>query len=188
MSRSFSTRDVARLLGVSIGSVANWIDRNRLRAGRTPGGHRRVAVCDLVDFIRRQKLPMPAELEPSPRCVLVVDDERTVRQWLMTMIQGAMPDWKVIEASDGYAAGEMVTTHRPDVVLLDLNMPGLDGFEVCRRIKSNPSSCHAAVVAISGEASQDRQAAARDCGATAFLPKPLVAGDVLEAISTVATI
>ncbi|MDD4888801.1 MAG: response regulator [Phycisphaerae bacterium] len=182
MGKSYSTRAVADLLGVSVGSVANWIDQERLRAGRTPGGHRRVTAADLAAFIRQQNLPMPAELQRNSRRILVVDDDPAVRQWLVQMIQAALPDWEVIEAPDGYAAGELVGSRKPDVVLLDLNMPGVDGFEVCRRIKGNQDTRHANVIAISGEFSPDRQAAIRDCGASAFLAKPLIAGEVLKAI------
>ena len=53
-SKMLSTSAVARMLGVAVASVSNWIDQGQLKAGRTPGGHRRVKAEDLVDFLKRQ--------------------------------------------------------------------------------------------------------------------------------------
>jgi excisionase family DNA binding protein len=78
MRDTLSTSKAARLLGVAVGSISNWIDRDQLKAGRTPGGHRRIAVNDLVDFLHRQNLPVPPELNPAPPKVLIVDDDENV--------------------------------------------------------------------------------------------------------------
>jgi len=181
-NRSLSTRQVAQMLGVSTGSVANWIDEGSLRAGRTPGGHRRVAVADLLQFLRRQGLPVPAELNPPPTRILIVDDESNVRQYIATIIRAAYPDHEILEAADGFAAGEQVGAGRPDLVILDLSMPDLDGFEVCLRIKTNPATAGTQVIAITGEFTADREARIRKAGARVCLPKPLVASDLLKQI------
>ena len=172
MRRHLTTSAVARLLGVAVGSVSNWIDQGKLKAGKTPGGHRRVATADLVEFLRRQKLPVPAELVSPPR-ILVVDDEPSVTQWLAETIRSRHPDYEVVEAHDGFAAGELVGSLRPDVVILDLRMPGLDGFEVCRRIKANEATSGMAVIAITAYPSPEAERRALECGASAYLTKPL---------------
>lgn len=173
MRNTLSTSDVARLLGVAIGSVAKWIDDDQLSAGRTPGGHRRVTRENLVAFLERQKLPIPRELSASPPRVLIVDDEESVAKWVAEAIQSERPDVETLIALDGFAAGESVATARPDVVILDLWMPGMNGFEVCRRIKSRPESRDTFVLAITGRMADQVEEKIRDCGANAFLPKPL---------------
>lgn len=172
-AKHLSTTDVARMLGVAVGSVANWIDSNKLKAGRTPGGHRRVAKADLLDFIRRHNLPVPAELVGAKPRILIVDDEPDVAKWMAGLVQEHHPDYEVKQAHDGFAAGEIVGSWWPNVVLLDLRMPGLDGYEVCRRIKSGPNGKDIAVIAITGDDSLQARGRIIECGAVACLTKPL---------------
>ena len=80
--------------------------------------------------------------------ILVVDDERSITDWVSQEIKAVHPDFEVFQANDGYAAGEIVTSSRPDVVILDLRMPGLDGFEVCQRIKEKEETKATAIIAI----------------------------------------
>jgi excisionase family DNA binding protein len=174
MNKHLSTAQVARLLGVSDQSVANWIDRGKLRAGRTPGGHRRIEKQDLVEFLKRQKFRIPRELTASAApTVLVVDDDPGVGTWLSQAIQSKRPDCRVLLAGDGYSAGEIVTAETPHVVLLDLYMPGLDGFAVCRKIKSRPATRKTVVVAITAHPSPEAEQAIREAGAAVYLTKPL---------------
>jgi CheY-like chemotaxis protein len=158
---------------VAVGSVANWIDQDQLRAGKTPGGHRRIMVQDLVTFLRERNLPVPAELVPARPRILIVDDELSVVRWIATEVAAERPDCEVLEAHDGFAAGQFVGTHRPDVVILDLRMPGMDGFEVCRRIKGDPLTRHATVIAMTAFFSPEAEKEIQECGAAACLNKPL---------------
>ena len=173
MNRKLTTSQTARFLGVSDQTIANWIDQGRLPAGRTPGGHRRVEADDLVEFLKKQKLRIPQELARTSPMLLVVDDEPAVTGWLAQTIQRDFPDCQVMVANDGYAAGEIVTAQRPEVVLLDLYMPGMDGFEVCRRIKAGDATRETVVVAMTANPSPEAEQAALEAGASAYLPKPI---------------
>ncbi len=162
------------MLGVAAGSVANWIDRGQLKAGKTPGGHRRIEAEDLLEFLRQQKLPVPRQLNHALKVrVLVVDDEEAVATWVAAEIKLAHPDYDVLTAPDGFSAGQVVGAMDPDAVILDLKMPGLDGYEVCRRIKSRKETRHTAVIAITAEPSEEARRRIRECGARALLSKPL---------------
>ena len=185
MKDTLSTSRVARMLGVAVGSVSNWIDREQLKAGRTPGGHRRVAVKDLVAFLRKQKLPVPPELEVPPARVLVVDDDAGVASWIADEVRLAHPDYEVLTALDGFAAGEIVGSRRPDLVILDVRMPGIDGFEVCRRIKSRPETQDITVIAVTAYPAESVSERARECGARACLTKPLEISALLREIEAV---
>jgi excisionase family DNA binding protein len=173
--KTYSTFLIARLLQVDPGSIANWIDQGLLKAHRTPGRHRRVLRTDLLDFLHRQQMPVPPQLEiPPARRVLIVDSDRAVIETIRLAIQNTHPEYEILEASDGFRAGALLTGGKPDVVVLDLKMPGLDAFDVCRLIKSQPQTSHIYVVATSPKADHvhNRKEILR-CGAEACLTKPL---------------
>ena len=171
--RNLSTFDVAGILEVDPGSVANWIDGGLLKAHRTPGGHRRVAVDDLVKFLRDHNMPVPEGLVSKGVSIVVVDDEPPMTRMIAQAIQAEHPDYAVAEAQDGFRAGSLVTMLRPDVVLLDLRMPGMDGFEVCRLIKSNEATAHATVIAMTAYPTDEARLRILECGAAMVLTKPL---------------
>ncbi|MCK4625100.1 MAG: response regulator [Phycisphaerae bacterium] len=171
--KNLSTFDIAELIEVDPGSVANWIDSGALKAHRTPGGHRRVAVDSLVRFLHKHEMPVPAGLEQSPVRVLVVDDEPDATRIIARAIGNSHPDFEVVEVHDGFRAGSVVATLKPNVVILDLRMPGMDGFEVCRMIKSQEATKHAEVIAITAYSSDENNRRILDCGAKMCLSKPL---------------
>ena len=171
--KNLSTFDVASMLGVDPGSVANWIDNKLLRAHRTPGGHRRVATEDLVAFLKEYDMPCPPQLQTEPVRVVVVDDEPAMTQMIAKAVRAAHPEYEVAEAHDGFRAGAVVATVKPDVVILDLRMPGMDGFEVCRTIKSQPATRRVQVIAVTAYQSANSERRILECGARICLPKPI---------------
>jgi len=173
MKKNLSTFDIAGMLHVDPGSVANWIDQKLLKAHRTPGGHRRVAAEDLIRFLREHKMPVPRQLEPHPPRVLIVDDEPSVTKLIARTVKKAHPEYEVMEAHDGFQAGTLVATHEPDVVVLDLRMPGMDGYEVCRLIKAQEGTRHIEVLAITAYPSVNGGTRILECGARICLTKPL---------------
>ncbi|HEY6005703.1 MAG TPA: helix-turn-helix domain-containing protein, partial [Anaeromyxobacter sp.] len=83
MRRFYTTFDAARLLGVSLPTVVNWIKARRLKAHRTPGGHRRIAAEDLAAFMLRHGMPVPGELSgaaPERRRALVIAESGPGRE------------------------------------------------------------------------------------------------------------
>ena len=173
MAKRLSTFAIAQMLQVDPGSVANWIDQDLLKAYRTPGGHRRVAAEDLICFLKDHRMPIPDELKGSPVRILVVDDEPAVTQVVARAIKAAHNDYEVIEAHDGFRAGTLVVTLKPHVVILDLRMPGMDGYEVCRLIKSVEDTRHIEVLAMTAYPSPDSEKRILQCGARVCLGKPL---------------
>ena len=182
MAKNLSTFAIAQMLHVDPGSVANWIDQQLLKAHRTPGGHRRVATEDLVAFLREHKMPIPPELETTPNRILIVDDEPAITQLIAKAVGGAFPECEVIEAHDGFRAGTIIATLRPDVVILDLRMPGMDGYEVCRMIKSDDATRQAEVLAMTAYPSPESEQRILGCGARVCLPKPLDLDALIEEV------
>jgi len=173
MGKNLSTFVIAEMLNVDPGSVANWIDQDLLEAFRTPGGHRRVVAENLLRFLKEYKMPIPDELKRSPVRILVVDDEPAVTRVIATAIKSAHSEYEVVEAHDGFTAGTLVATMKPEIVILDLRMPGMDGYDVCRLIKSQENTRHVVVLAMTAYASPESERRILECGARACLSKPL---------------
>lgn len=165
----YTTHDLSRLLHVNPRSVINWIEQDLLQSFRTPGGHRRVRHEDLLAFLRKHKIPMPEALSSGSFSVLVVEDDEDVSKMIQTFL-AEQNGYKVSSAADGISALIAVGRDRPDLMILDVKIPGVDGLEVCRQIKADPKS-QTAIIAISGQA--DNAGKVMDAGADAFLPKPL---------------
>lgn len=178
MVKKLTTWQISRMLGVSDQSVSNWVDSGQLPAGKTPGGHRRVESDDLIDFLKRQNLRIPPELLPAIPTILIVDDEPEVTRWMSMILVAKHPQCRILIAHDGFAAGEMVMAEHPQLVILDLYMPGIDGFEVCRRIKSDERTRGISVLAITAHPSEEAQRAILDAGAQALMAKPIDAAEI----------
>lgn len=170
----YTTFETAKLCHVSPLSIINWVNAGRLPAFRTPGGHRRIRREDLVRFMRENGIPIPEDIRDGsgrPK-VLVVDDEASIREVLAEHLTTRSNPYEVVMAADGFEAGRLVATFRPDVVLLDLRMPGLDGFQVCRTIKADPESSSTTVIAMTGYYSPETESRILECGAVRCFAKP----------------
>ena len=171
----FTTFETAKLCQVSPLSIINWVNAGRLPAFRTPGRHRRIRREDLVRFMRDTGMPLPEELREGsgkPK-VLVVDDDANIREVLSEHLATRSTPYEVQTAANGFEVGRLVAAFRPDVVLLDLKMAGLDGFQVCRTIKADPDTSSTVVIAMTGYFSPETEARILECGAVRCFAKPV---------------
>jgi excisionase family DNA binding protein len=165
----FTTHEVSRLLQVNPRSVINWIEQDLLASYRTPGGHRRIRREDLLAFLRKHQIPTPATLVDGKFSILIVEDEEEIAKLLKAYFD-RQGNYEIHIASDGISALIEVGRVKPDLLILDIMIPGVDGVEVCRRIKSD-SSNKTAIVAISGK--MDSEQRVLQAGADSFMAKPL---------------
>src|SRR5689334_21050088 len=115
----FTTHEVSRLLHVNPRSVINWIEQNLLESYRTPGGHRRIRREDLLAFLRKHKIPMPAPLVDGKFDVLIVEDEEELMGLLSTYFE-RHGNYEVHTASDGISALIEVGRSKPALLILDM--------------------------------------------------------------------
>jgi excisionase family DNA binding protein len=165
----YTTHEVSRLLEVNPRSVINWIEQSLLTSYRTPGGHRRIRRDDLLAFLRKHQIPTPASLLDAKFNVLIVDDEEEIANLLKTYFQ-RQGGYEISLASDGISALISVGRIKPDLLILDIMIPGVDGVEVCRRIKAD-STNKTAIIAISGGTVSEKKVL--QAGADVFLTKPV---------------
>jgi excisionase family DNA binding protein len=165
----YTTHEVSRLLHVNPRSVINWIEQSLLPSYRTPGGHRRIRREDLLAFLRKHQIPTPPSLVEGKFRVLIVDDEKEIVDIIKTYFQ-RQGGYEVSSASDGITALIEVGRVKPDLMILDIMIPGVDGVEVCRRIKAD-SANKTTIIAVSGAAESEKKIL--QAGADAFMPKPV---------------
>jgi len=167
---TYTTFDIAKMLDVYPTTVANWVDEGKLKAFNTPGGHRRVLASDLIGFLRKHNMPVPDSFSSGKQRILIVDDDPVILKTISAFLLAQDGKYEVATAADGFAAGQSVAQWRPDLVVLDIKLPGVDGFKVCEQIKSvNPET---RVVAITGYATQENRDRILKAGADAYLAKP----------------
>ena len=165
----YTTHDISRLLQVNPRSVINWIEQKLLPSYRTPGGHRRVRRDDLLAFLRKHQIPTPSSLVDGKFRILIVDDQEEVVNLLKTHLQ-RQGSYEIISASNGISAMIEVGRVKPDLLILDVMIPGVDGIEVCRRIKADAAN-KTAIIVISSKAESEKNVL--QAGADVFMPKPL---------------
>jgi len=178
----FTSVEVARLINVHVTSIANWIRQGILQSYRTPGGHNRITRSGLLKFLNEQKIPVPDALRGERCRILVVDDDPKVAKLIVDALSDESDDYQVTVVGNGIEALLAIGRELPDLVVLDLFMPELDGFEVCRRIKENPERSHLRILSISGETDPGTGEKILACGADAFLQKPLNLAELLSKV------
>lgn len=169
--RFLTTRQAATRLGVTINAIKAWIREDQLPALRTPGGHHRIAESDLVAFQERLVENSRTRASSRPR-ILLADDDTYLLSALRETIEQMIPDAIVATASDGYEALLQVGAFRPDVLVLDIRMPRLDGFEVCRRLKARQETAAIRILAVTAYPEGQVRQRIVECGADDFLEKP----------------
>jgi excisionase family DNA binding protein len=184
--RSFlSPREVAELLMVAPVTVRVWAQRGLIKALLTPGGHRRFLRTEVERFARERGLRLKRRAAMRGPRILIVDDDRQLAGYLQALLEGCGSETgpAVTEvAHDGFEAGCKIQLFQPDVMLLDLMMPGIDGFKVCERVKNDPLTRHVRIIAITGYPTPENIQRIVTAGAEACLAKPLDAKTLLAAI------
>jgi excisionase family DNA binding protein len=184
----FTTFQAADYCQVSPFTIRNWIESGVLPAYKTPGGHRRVLKQDLDDFLKKHGMPAVKDMAPASKKILVVDDDKTVTDFVTTVISQLNGDIEIAVAHDGFEAGSLVTRFNPRVVILDLRMPGLDGFQVCERIKKDSATAKTTVLGITGFHSPEYEARFKACGGWKLLKKPLDVDMLIDTIEEALTV
>ncbi len=103
--------------------------------------------------------------------MLIVEDEGDILELLSAIFED-IGDYEILCARDGEEAIRMAQDDNPDIILLDILLPKMNGYEVCQSVKSDPTMSHIKVLVISGVAQKSNRQKAREVGADAFIAKP----------------
>ena len=179
MKTVFTTGEAAKICKVSQQTIIRCFDNGTLKGFRVPGSRfRRIPRDQLFAFMKDNGIPTDA-LESGKRKVLIVDDDVELVE-LMVDVFERDGRFDVRSANNGFDAGMLVKEFRPDLVVLDVMLPDINGKEVCQRVRSDVNLEAVKIICISGMVEQDKIAELRVAGADDFLNKPFPIEKLLE--------
>jgi two-component system, OmpR family, response regulator len=177
--RIYSALEVANMCGVVNQTAINWIRSGYLKAFTTPGGQYRVYAEDLAHFLESRGMRFPDELGKREdggvnwNSILVIDDDRDFNQVIKDFLALRFSFFEVIQAWDGFDAGRLSLEKRPGFLILDVNLPGIDGYGLCRKIKTEAHFGKPFIIAVTGQNDPSVRERIIAEGADAFFMKPV---------------
>jgi excisionase family DNA binding protein len=179
----FTTGEAAKICKVSQQTIIRCFDNGSLKGFRVPGSRfRRIPRDQLFAFMRDNGIPTDA-LESGKRKLLIVDDDENLVE-LMSDVFQSDGRFDIKTANNGFDAGMLVKEFRPDLVILDVMLPDINGKEVCQRVRMDPTMEMVKIICISGMVEQDKINELRAAGANDFMNKPFEVDKLLERACT----
>ena len=171
MKTVFTTGEAAKICKVSQQTIIRCFDSGQLKGFRVPGSRfRRIPRDVLYKFMKENGIPTDA-LESGKRKALLVDDDEELVELIRDVLE-ADGRFEVRVANNGFDAGMMVKEYHPDIIVLDVMLPDINGKEVCQRVRSDTALDDVRIICISGMVEQDKINDLRGAGANDFLQKP----------------
>ena len=181
MKTVFTTGEAAKICKVSQQTIIRCFDSGQLKGFRVPGSRfRRIPREQLYAFMRDNGIPTDA-LESGKRKVLVVDDDQELVELIVDVLEKD-GRFEVRTVNNGFDAGMMVKEYHPDLIVLDVMLPDINGIEVCRLVRGEQTMDDVRIICISGMVEEDRIQQLRDAGANDFIKKPFDVENLIERI------
>jgi excisionase family DNA binding protein len=175
----FTTGEAAKICKVSQQTIIRCFDNGTLKGFRVPGSRfRRIPRDQLFAFMKDNGIPTDA-LESGKRKVLIVDDDEELVELLVDVFDRD-GRFDIRTANNGFDAGMLVKEFRPDLVVLDVMLPDINGKEVCQRVRSDSTLEMVKIICISGMVEQDKIADLKAAGANDFMHKPFAVDRLLD--------
>lgn len=179
MKTVYTTGEAAKICKVSQQTIIRCFDSGQLKGFRVPGSRfRRIPRDQLFAFMKDNGIPTEA-LESGKRKVLIVDDDEELVELLKDAFE-TDSRFDIRTANNGFDAGMLVKEFRPDLVILDVMLPDINGREVCVRVRSDKSLDEVKIICISGMVEADKVNDLREAGANDFIQKPFAVDKLME--------
>ena len=167
----FTTGEAAKICKVSQQTIIRCFASGQLKGFRVPGSRfRRIPREQLFVFMRDNGIPTDA-LESGKRKVLIVDDDRELVELISDVLERDTR-FEARSVNNGFDAGMMVKEYSPDLIVLDIMLPDINGKEVCQRVRSDKTMDDVRIICISGMVEEDKVGELRAAGADDFMHKP----------------
>ncbi|MEX1224736.1 MAG: response regulator [Pirellulales bacterium] len=181
MKTVFTTGEAAKICKVSQQTIIRCFDSGQLKGFRVPGSRfRRIPRQELFVFMRDNGIPTDA-LESGKRKILVVDDDVELVE-LITDVLDRDGRFEVRSVNNGFDAGIMTKEYSPDLIVLDVMLPDINGKDVCQRIRSDKTLDSVKIVCISGMVEEDKVDELKEAGANDFMRKPFEVDRLIDRI------
>lgn len=169
-----TTRQAAQRLGVSLGTVQHMVESGVLEAWKTVGGHRRIPLSALEAYLERRLAMTPSVTEAREGLdVLIAEDDPN----LQALYRATMQRWnlplRLRIVNNGFDGLLQVGQSMPDILIADLMMPGMDGFEMIRRLRGNPDLARMDILVVSAIAEQEAEQRAQLPADVTVFAKPI---------------
>ncbi|MBF0186977.1 MAG: response regulator [Magnetococcales bacterium] len=151
-----TTSEVARLFGVAAPTIHDWIERGLLKAWKTPGGHRRISRQSVEELHKRHAKDSGQE-ESSEIHLLLVEDDPDMVLLIKKEIKRLDQPIRISTADNGFDGLMMIGEYKPDIIISDLAMPGMNGFEMIRAIRETPALRNTYIVVLTALESEEIQ-------------------------------
>ena len=185
MRELFTTGQVAQICQISAMTVIRYCDSGKIKAIKSPvTGVRRIPRQELIRFMEAYEISLECLNAYEKMRVFVVDDDQNQVEILTRALESLKGTYEVESSTTGYDAIIRIGSFRPDLVILDLVMPNIDGFGVCKAIKSVPETSDAKILIVTGFSSDENIQKALEAGADDWLPKPLRIEKFLQKVSS----
>jgi len=151
-----STTEAAQRLGMAVRSVQLMVDRGELQAWKTPGGHRRILRSSLDAWLAARSAPAATALPSSagrqagerPMTLLLIEDSVHFQNLISLVVKRELPEAELHVASDGIAGLAMAGRLEPDVLLIDILLPGIDGAALITSLRSHPQFARSRLIVV----------------------------------------
>ena len=184
MEDTMTVFTASKYCNVSSKTIINWVEAGHIKAYKTVGGHRRIKKPDLEEFMRNQGIPIPEDKGDDDRKkILVVDDDMIIVESIVQSLEEDEFNYEVISATDGFEAGLQVNHFHPDLLILDIMMPDIKGYEVCKRIKSSEETKDTKIIVLSAYLDDEKFQQMKENGADVCFSKPLPLGQLKEEVA-----
>ncbi len=171
MKTVFTTGEAAKICKVSQQTIIRCFDSGQLKGFRVPGSRfRRIPREQLYSFMRDNGIPTDA-LDSGKRKLLIVDDDQDLVDLLVDHFTRD-GRFDIRSVNNGFGAGMLIKEFGPDLVILDVMLPDINGMEVCQLVRNDKTMDEVKIICISGMVEQERIQALRDAGANDFVKKP----------------
>lgn len=168
------TTYAAKLLGLSVGTIQTLVEKNELQAWKTQGGHRRISMPSIREYQRKHNMLMtPVDSREGRLKVLLVEDDAVTRDMLRDFCNRCEMPVDCTAMASGLEALIDIATIQPDVLIADLNMPGVDGFELLRTLRQMPQFHRMTSLVISALTPDEIAARGGLPEGTIFMAKPI---------------
>ena len=179
MKTVFTTGEAAKICKVSQQTIIRCFDSGQLKGFRVPGSRfRRIPRELLFQFMKDNGIPTDS-LESGKRRALVVDDDEELVELIRDVLE-ADGRFDVRVANNGFDAGMLVKEYRPDIIVLDVMLPDINGKEVCQRVRKDKVLDNVKIICISGMVEQDKIGELKEAGANEFVQKPFEVEKLIE--------
>jgi len=171
--KALTAGEIAQYCSVATRTVREWINEGKIDAFLTPGNHSRVKRENFLKFLEEYNIPIPDELkkDDGKKRILIVDDDEAMVSSIKRLLS-IQKKYEIDVAYDGFVAGQKFISNKPDLIILDIRMPRVDGYQLCTAIRGDPQNNNIKILVVSGVVDVEGSKKIINLGANDFLSKP----------------